>query len=81
MSKTVRQDEPLYQALKWVNHNTIAVEMESAALAEVAEKHGIPFLVAKGVSNHGDGSKDDLFQSYAAQASASFLLHLLRELP
>ncbi len=80
VSKTVRQDDALFRKLKWVNRKTIAVEMESVALGAVAETRKIPFLVAKGVSDHGDGSKDDLFQSYAAQASASFLLHLLREL-
>ena len=80
VSKTLSQDESLFPQLKWVNRKTIAVEMESAGLAEAADRLRIPFIISKGVSSHGDGSKDDLFQSYAAQAAASFLLHLLREI-
>src|SRR6266700_6641065 len=36
-------------------------------------------LVVKGVSDYGDGSKNDAYHEYAAQASAVYLLSFIQE--
>jgi len=56
---------------------TLAVEMEAASVGQVAHERSLPFVVAKGVMDHADQSKDDRFKAFAAKASAQVLLRLL----
>ncbi|MFF5083965.1 Ltp family lipoprotein [Actinoplanes sp. NPDC000266] len=57
-----------------------AVEMEAATIATVADEHGIPWLVAKGVMDHADTGKDDRYKRFAAHASARVMFALLERL-
>lgn len=57
---------------------TLAVEMEAAAIGRVAHEYDIPFIVVKGVMDHGDSKKTDRFKDFAARASAEVLCDLLR---
>jgi nucleoside phosphorylase len=70
----VKQDPALFAGLKPFERKTLGVEMEAAALAHVAEEHGLRWMVAKAVSDFGDHDKDDAFRTFAASASAAFLL-------
>lgn len=56
----------------------VGIEMEAAAVGAVAYRHCIPFVVAKGVMDHGDGFKADGFKGFAARASAEVLCDFLR---
>ncbi|MCY1054925.1 COR domain-containing protein [Nannocystis sp. SCPEA4] len=57
---------------------TLAIEMEAAALGELAHNHGLPFVVAKGVMDHADEHKTDRFKHFACRASAEVLCRFLR---
>ena len=50
----------------------IAGEMESWTIAKGALDGGCNWLIIKGISDWGDGSKDDLVQPFAAAAAARF---------
>jgi nucleoside phosphorylase len=56
----------------------LALEQEAAAVGEVAHKRRVPFVIAKGVMDHGDSHKNDGFKKFAARASAEVLCEFLR---
>ncbi len=58
---------------------TLAIEMEAAAVGQVAHGHSLPFVVAKGVMDHADAHKRDTCKGFAARASAEVLCRFLRE--
>ena len=76
-SKVV-QDGQLFARLKRAVRKTVGVEMEANAIGFVAERAGILSLIAKAVSDHGDGDKDDRFRQFASRASATFVVEFLR---
>lgn len=57
----------------------LGVEMEASALGALGELHGLPVVVAKGVSDYGDAFKDDRYRHFAARAAAECLIALLRD--
>jgi nucleoside phosphorylase len=79
--KTVRQDSDLFQSIAQSARKVLGVEMEAAAIGWVAELSGIPYIIAKAVSDFGDADKDDGFREFACQASAEFLLEFLSQRP
>ena len=56
----------------------LAIEMEAAAIGQVAFDRKLPFLVVKGVMDHADKHKSDRFKGFAARASAEVLCAMLR---
>lgn len=58
---------------------TLAVEMEAAAIGQVAHDQSLPFAVVKAVMDHADPYKTDRFKSFAANASAEVLCRFLRK--
>lgn len=59
----------------------LCCEMEGAAVAQVACKCGVPFVVIRAISDKADGSADVDFTSFvelAANRSASIIAHLLQ---
>lgn len=56
----------------------LAVEMEAAAVGQVAHERSMPFVVVKGVMDHADPGKDDRFKGFAARVSAEVLMGFLR---
>lgn len=56
----------------------LGIEMEAAAIGQVASDRNIPFIVVKGVMDHADPKKSDRFKSFAGRASAEVLCHMLR---
>jgi adenosylhomocysteine nucleosidase len=61
------------------------VDMESAAVAQVAHAHGLPFLALRSVSDLAGGEPEAnrwaAFASAAADNSAALLLAILAALP
>jgi nucleoside phosphorylase len=76
--KPVVQDPALFERLHQICRKTLGVDMEAAAIGQVAQDHGIPFLVVKAVSDYADHEKDDGFRTFACRASAAVLLTFLR---
>ncbi len=56
----------------------LGIEMEAAAIGEVATDRNMRFIVVKGVMDHADPKKSDRYKRFAERASAEVLLHLLR---
>jgi hypothetical protein len=79
--KTVRQDPELFQSIAQSTRKVLAVEMEAAAIGWVAEFSGLPYIIAKAVSDYGDADKEDGFREFASRASARFLIDFLLHHP
>jgi tetratricopeptide (TPR) repeat protein/nucleoside phosphorylase len=76
----VRSDNPFPWLRERFHRNTIALDMEAATFYRAfgAASH-VHALVVKGVSDYGDGSKNDAYHEYAARASAVYLLTFIQE--
>lgn len=74
----VTEDDGIFPRLATSMRKVLGVEMEASALGALGEMHGVPVLVAKGVSDHGDPFKDDRYRAFAARAAAECLIALLR---
>jgi nucleoside phosphorylase len=77
--RTVREDPDLFDRLARHVRTTLAVDMEGAAVAQVADWFHKRSIVVKAVSDHADHDKDDSFRAFACKASATFLLAFLQE--
>lgn len=76
----VQEDARLFDRLRRLLRTTLGVEMEGAALGEVAQRFGRRMLLVKAVSDHADEEKDDSFRGFACRASATVLVELLKRL-
>lgn len=79
----VVKDGLTWETLKaWGVRTVMGLEMEAAAIAQTAQRLGIPhWVVAKGVMDHADPKKEDRIKPFAARASADILIHLLQTVP
>jgi nucleoside phosphorylase len=61
----------------------VGVDMEAAGAALAAyDSNFMPgILIVKGICDWADGSKNDIWQEYAAESSASFVVELLKSEP
>ncbi|WP_405996674.1 AAA family ATPase [Streptomyces sp. NBC_00829] len=80
--RAVIEDPGIWRQLSQMGVRKITgLEMEAADIVRVAEQQEIPFwLVAKGVMDHADPSRDDRYKDFAAKASAEALYALLGNL-
>jgi nucleoside phosphorylase len=78
----VFRDEEVWQRLRGMGVRKVAaLEMEAATIATVAHERRVPhWLVAKGVMDRADLTKDDRYKRFAARASAEVLYGLLGRL-
>ena len=67
----------LFDRLRRVVRTTIGVEMEGAAIGELAQRSGKRAILVKAVSDHADHDKDDSYRAFACRASAEVLLAFL----
>lgn len=78
----VIEDESIWNVVSRTMRKTLAVEMESAVLGELAHRQrhrGFDAVVMKGVMDFADQGRDDQFKEFAARASAECLLWFLRK--
>jgi nucleoside phosphorylase/uncharacterized tellurite resistance protein B-like protein len=75
----VIEDGGIFPRLATYMRKVLGVEMEASAVGALGEVLGVPFVVAKGVSDYGDEFKDDRYRSFAARAAAECLLSFLRQ--
>jgi nucleoside phosphorylase len=57
----------------------IGGEMEGVGLAAAAVRHGVPWILAKGICDWADGRKHDRHQALAAAAAVSLVHHVLSQ--
>jgi len=62
-----------------MKRKTKAFEMEAYGLLRAAHHHPCKKFIAKAVCDFGTSEKDDSFHTFAAEASAALLLHILLE--
>lgn len=75
---SVTEDAGIFARLARSMRKVLGVEMEASALGALGDFHGLPVVVAKGVSDYGDSFKDDRYRHFAARAAAECLIALLR---
>lgn len=78
------RDTPLARQLRLHYNDAVAVEMESAGVAQAAHlNHALPTLTVRGISDRADGNKSAAdfagWQGVAAGNAAAFALTLIRE--
>jgi nucleoside phosphorylase len=73
----VQEDPALFTRLRPLVRTTLGVEMEGAAIGDVAARFQKQAIVIKAVSDHADHDKDDSFRAFACRASAEVLLAFL----
>lgn len=78
----VVRDGMIWNRLKAMGVRRVtALEMEAATVATVAHERQVPhWLIAKGVMDPADPTKDDRYKGFAARASAEVLFALLNRL-
>jgi nucleoside phosphorylase len=70
----VMEDSEIFQTIHRYVRKALAIDMEGAAVAAVAEVEGVEHcLVVKGVQDHADSKKDDRFREYAIEVSIDSL--------
>lgn len=58
-----------------------AIEMEGSGVADSTWTHQQSYLVIRGISDYGDGHKNDLWHGYGAVVAAAFARALLEAVP
>ncbi|WNK32591.1 phosphorylase family protein [Pantoea agglomerans] len=64
------KDPDLMERLRTLHDKAHVVEMEAYGVFEACDKHSIPALIVRGISDYGDGTKDDTFHAIASLAAA-----------
>lgn len=67
--KLVR-DENLFKKMQELHGKVSVAEMEAHGVFEACTRHEVPALVIRGISDHGDQLKDDVFHEVASMAAA-----------
>ena len=78
----VVEDEAIWSFVSLAMRKTLGIEMEAAAIGELAHRqrqHRVDAMVMKGVMDFADHGRDDHMKGFAARASAECLLWFLRE--
>ncbi len=73
------------EKVAWINKtfNAYAVEMEGAAVAQVAKLYNIPFVVLRAMSDKADGSAQINFNDFkiiAAENSVNIVINMLKNM-
>jgi nucleoside phosphorylase len=62
-------------------YGLIALEMEGAGIGGSAFLQGLEWMVVRGISDYGDGRRDDRWKPYASLAAAAYTRALLQATP
>lgn len=73
----VVEDATLFERLSQSMRKVLGIDMEGSALGVAGAFHQLPVVVVKAVSDFGDPFKDDRYRTFAARASAEYLVRLL----
>jgi nucleoside phosphorylase len=72
------RDPAKLRSLRRLHGKTEVGEMEAAGFVTICRRHGVPWLVIRGISDFGDEFKNDTFHRFASQAAAVVLVDFLR---
>lgn len=72
------RDSIAWDELRAMHGKIDVAEMEAAGVAQACEQHGVPFLVFRGISDFGDGNKNDRYHWIASVAAAEVAIDFLR---
>lgn len=78
----VIEDERVWSFVTQAMRKTLGLEMESAAVGEMAHRqrqHKLDAVVMKGVMDYANHARDDHFKEFAARAAAECLLWFMRD--
>ena len=75
----VRQDPEIFDRLRRLVRSTLGLEMEGAAIGDLATRFSKRSILIKAVSDYADHDKDDSFRAFACRASAEVLLSFLQK--
>lgn len=75
----VIEDPGIFKRMQQVVRSTWGLEMEGAALGEVAERFSKRAILVKAVQDFADGTKDDSFRAFGCRISAEFLFAFLEK--
>jgi tetratricopeptide (TPR) repeat protein/nucleoside phosphorylase len=78
----VLEDEAIWTFISRAMYKTLGLEMESAALGELAHRqrqYKLDAIVMKGVMDFAEHGRDDHFKEFAARAAAECMLWFLRK--
>ncbi|XXT21646.1 pentapeptide repeat-containing protein [Sorangium sp. So ce429] len=75
----VMQDPGVWSDLQRVVRGTLGLDMEGAAIGDLAARCQKRSIFIKAVSDHADLAKDDGFRAFACRASAAVLLAFLQK--
>jgi nucleoside phosphorylase len=81
-TRVIIEDEAIWAFISQAMRKTVSLEMEAAAVGELAHRqrqYKLDAVVMKGVMDFADHGRDDQFKEFAARASAECLLWFLRE--
>jgi nucleoside phosphorylase len=74
------RDPAMLAGLRSDTHGKIEVgEMEAAGIAEASRRHGIDFLIVRGISDFGDSKKTDEGHLLASAGAAAVAVDFVRE--
>ena len=77
--KLLRDPAKLIELRRDVHGKIEVGEMEAAGLVEACRRHGIPWLVIRGISDFGDEFKHDEFHALASKAAAAVLVDFIEQ--
>jgi|GEM_PF-6624072 len=79
---TVLNSVDLVQEIRALNRKLMAIDMEAAGMLESLMHHSqdTRTMVVRGISDYGDGTKDDKWQQYASKTASSFTVNFIRAL-
>ena len=73
------RDPALQQSFRSLHDKAYVAEMEAYGVFDACEKQRVPALIVRGISDFGDGDKDDTFHTIASVAAAiitiDYLIH------
>lgn len=75
----VEKDAEIFERLRRQVRNTLGLEMEGAAIGELAQRFEKRAILVKAVQDFADTTKDDAFRAFACEAAARFLLTFLKK--
>ncbi|MCX8980859.1 purine phosphorylase [Citrobacter portucalensis] len=64
------RDPALQESFRSLHDKAYVAEMEAYGVFDACEKQRVPALIVRGISDFGDGTKDDAFHSIASLAAA-----------
>lgn len=80
-SANILMKDPVQRDIVAREHGVRAIEMEASGIADATWTSGRQYLVIRGISDYGDASKNDVWQSYAAIAAAAYARALIQRTP